>query len=148
MATDVQVETVVARPRLEVAAYASDPAHDPEWIGALRTARVLTPGPVAIGSQVERVGRFLGRRLRYVNEVTAFERGERLAMRSVQAPFPMRVTYTWEDAPAGTRMRIHAQGDAGRFAWLAGPLLDRIVRRSIAADLARLRTTLEARAAS
>jgi hypothetical protein len=52
----------ISRPREEVAAYLRDPANDTSWIGGLCSARLLTRGPVAVGSQVERVASFLGRR--------------------------------------------------------------------------------------
>ena len=66
-------------------------------------------------------------------------------MKSVKAPFPMTVTYEWEDAgDSGTLMRIHAEGDASGFYRLAGPLLSLMVRRGIASDLRRLRANLEA----
>jgi hypothetical protein len=35
----------------------------PEWIGGVRSARLPTPGPVGVGSQVARVAGFLGRRV-------------------------------------------------------------------------------------
>ena len=57
-----------------------------DWIGGLRCARLLTPGQVAVGSQIERVASFLGRRVQYVNEVTELT-GDRLVMRSVRSPF-------------------------------------------------------------
>ena len=62
MPVDVTATGVIGRPREEVAAYLRDPANDTSWIGGLRSARLLTPGPVAVGSQVERVASFLGRR--------------------------------------------------------------------------------------
>jgi uncharacterized membrane protein len=142
--TDVSVETLVARPRHAVAAYASDPANDADWIGALTEVRVLTDPPFGVGSRVLRVASFLGRRIEYVNEVTELDPGRRLAMRSVKAPFPMTVVYEWEDAGDGaTRMRIRAGGDASGFYRVAGPLLSRAVRRGIEGDLERLRRALE-----
>lgn len=146
--TDVAVETVVARPRDVVAAYASDPRNDAEWIGALTEVRVLTDPPFGVGSRVLRVASFLGRRVEYVNEVTDLDPGRRLAMRSVKAPFPMTVVYEWEDAGEdGTRMRIRAGGDASGFYRVAGPLLSRAVRRGIEGDLERLRRVLASRPA-
>jgi hypothetical protein len=98
-----------------------------------------------VGSQIARVASFLGKRMEYVNEVVELEPGRRLEMRSVKAPFPMVVTYAFEDEGAGTRFRISAQGDASGFYRLAGPVLSRSVRRSIEGDLARLKALLEAR---
>ena len=77
----------IDRPRDQVAAYLRDPANDTTWIGGIRSARLLTPGPVTVGSQVERVASFLGRRVQYVNEITELT-ADRLAMRSVRSPFP------------------------------------------------------------
>jgi uncharacterized membrane protein len=144
VATDVAVEVTVERPRKEVAGYAADWRNDTEWIRALSEARLVTEPPFGVGSRVERVAAFLGRKIVYVNEVVEYEPGRRLVMRSVRAPFPMTVSYAFEDAGAGTRMRIRAQGDASGVYRLAGPLLARAVERSIAGDLDRLKRTLEA----
>jgi uncharacterized membrane protein len=145
MAVDVSVTGIIDRPRDQVAAYLRDPANDTEWIGGIRSARLLTPAPVAVGSQVERVARFLGRRVHYVNQITELS-ADRLAMRSVRAPFPMRVTYGHRDAGADTtEVSVRVEGDAGRFYGLVAPLLGPAVRRSIARDLRNLKRVLEAR---
>jgi uncharacterized membrane protein len=147
MSTDVTVETVIARPRDEVARYASDWRNDPTWIGGVSEARQLTDGPFGVGTQVLRVASFLGRRIEYVTEVVANEPGSRLAMRAVRGPFPMDVAYEFEETgAAATRMRIRARGDASGFYRLAGPLLTRAVKRSIASDLERLKGLLESTA--
>jgi Polyketide cyclase / dehydrase and lipid transport len=142
VAIDTTAVTRVGRPRQEVAAYLTDPANDPGWIGGLRSARLVTPPPVGVGSQVERVARFLGRRVEYVNEITELS-GTRLAMRSVRSPFPMRVTYGFEDAGGGTEVSVRVQGDASRMYRLADPLLARLVRRSVQRDLRNLKRVLE-----
>ena len=127
-----------------VAAYASDPLHDPEWIGGIEEARWLTEPPLRVGSRVERVARFMGRRIEYVLEVAELDPGRRVAMRSVRAPFPMEVTYSFEDAgEARCRASIHIGGEAGGFYRLAGPLLGPMVRRSISRDLRNLKRLSE-----
>jgi uncharacterized membrane protein len=145
MPVDVTATATIDRPREEVAAYLRDPANDTTWIGGLRSARLLTPEPVAVGSQVERVAGFLGRRVHYVNEVTELT-GDRLVMRSVRSPFPMRVTYGHSQASDGaTEVSVRVEGSAGRFYALAAPLLGLAVRRSIARDLRNLKQVLEGR---
>jgi uncharacterized membrane protein len=144
MSVDVTVEQPIARDREAVARFAMDPANDTRWIGALKSVRVLTDGPIAPGTQVERVAGFLGRRIEYVNEITELEPGRRLAMRSVRAPFPMTVEYAFDDAGDGTTLaRIRAGGEAGRYYALAGPLLAVMVRRGIARDLKALKRALD-----
>ena len=140
MSTDVLAETTIARPREEVARYATDWRNDQEWIGALTDVRLVQEDPL----QVARVASFLGKRIEYVNEVVEHEAGRRLVMRSVKAPFPMTVVYEFEDADGGgTRILIHTQGNASSFYRLAGPLLSRAVKRGVERDLARLKQKLE-----
>jgi hypothetical protein len=144
MSVDVTVEQRIARDRETVARFAMDPANDTRWIGALQSVRVLTDGPVGPGAQVERVAGFLGRRIEYVNEITAYEPGRGLKMRSVRAPFPMTVEYDFEDAGDGaTLARIRAGGETGRYYALAGPLLSFMVRRGIARDLGALKRAVD-----
>ena len=146
MAVNVTATGIIDRSRDEVAAYLRDPTNDTSWIGGIRSARLLAPGPVTVGSQVERVASFLGRRVEYVNEITELT-ADRLAMRSVRSPFPMRVTYGHRDAGNGTtEVSVRVEGDAGRFYALVGPLLGLAVRRSITRDLRNLKQVLDARA--
>lgn len=147
MSTKATAETVVERPREVVSAYVSDYRNDPEWIGGISEARQVGDGPFGAGTRVERVASFLGRRIEYVLEVTGWEPGRRLELRSVKAPFPMTVAYAFEDAGDGTRVRVEVGGDASAFYRLAGPLLSRQVRRSIEGDVQRLKEVLEARSA-
>ena len=143
MAIDTRAVIVVARPREEVAGYLRDPGNDPAWIGGLRSARLVTEPPVGVGSRVERVASFLGRRIEYLNEITELS-GTRLAMRSVRSPFPMRVTYGFDDAADdATEVSVRVEGDASRLYRLADPLLAVLVRRSVQRDLRTLKRLLE-----
>ena len=144
MSTDVTVETTIARPRAEVWRYTTDWRNDPTWIGAVNEAKLVTPGEFGVGSQVSRTASFVGRRFEYVNEVIDYEPESRLGMKSVKGPFPMTVTYEFEDADGGgTRVRIHAAGDASGFYRAAGAMLNPMVKRGIAGDLGRLKRELE-----
>jgi uncharacterized membrane protein len=148
MSIDITAEVAIRRPVREVAAYMIDPAHDPEWIGGVREVRMETPPPLAVGSRVARVAHFLGRRVEYVNEVTELDPARVLDMRSVRAPFPMRVTYSFEprgpDGANGTTVRNRVRGAPGGFFAIFGPLLGPMVKRSVQKDLERLRDVMEA----
>jgi uncharacterized protein YndB with AHSA1/START domain len=147
MSIDVTAEVAIRRPPAEVAAYMIDPAHDPEWIGGVRAVRLETDPPVRVGTRVARVASFLGRRVEYVNEITELDPERVLDMRSVKAPFPMRVTYTFDarDGGTATTVRNRARGNPGGFFALFGPLLAPLVKRAVQKDLERLRDLLEAR---
>jgi uncharacterized membrane protein len=143
MSTHVDESIEIARPAGEVARYMFDWQNDPEWIGGISEARLVTDGDFGIGSRVERIASFVGKRIEYVLEVEDYQPGALLAMRSVRAPFPMSVTYEVTDARGAARVRVQVEGDASGFYKLAGPLLNLQAARSIAADLRRLKTLLE-----
>ena len=144
MSVDVTVEQRIERPREEVAGFAMDPVNDTRWILALDSARQLTDGEVGVGTRVERVASFLGKRMEYVNEIVEHAPPSRLAMRSVKAPFPLSVEYEFDDAGGdATIARIHTAGEGGRFYSLAGPALGRMVRHGVERDLAELKRLME-----
>lgn len=144
MPFDVRVEADIARSPLDVAAYMFDPRHDPEWITGI--VRVDPPAaPVGVGVETHRVARFMGRRIDYVLRVTKHAPSRLLAMESVQAPFPMGVTYGVEPEGSGTRVSLRVTGGYGLLMRLAGPIVSRQIRRSLEADLRHLRTRLETR---
>jgi Polyketide cyclase / dehydrase and lipid transport len=142
MSIDVSTEVQIRRPRAQVAGYMFDPRNDLAWTQGIVACRPLSDGPLRPGSRVERTAVFLGRKFAYQYEVVAAD-GDRFVEMVVDKPFPMNVRYELEDAAGGTVARIRARGDARGFFRVARPLLARMVRRSIAADLAALRRNLE-----
>jgi len=133
---------VIPRARPEVAAYVLDWRNDPKWIGGIGESRLATAEPFGIGSRVERVAKFLGKRIEYVNEVEELEPDARLVMHSVKAPFPMRITYGFADARGGTRVSVRVEGDPAPYYRIAGAVLSALVKRSVSRDLARLERLL------
>ncbi len=141
---DVRTETVIRAPVEEVAGYAADPTHAPEWYANISSVEWLTDPPVAVGSRMSFVARFLGRRLAYTYEVAELEPGRRLVMRTADGPFPMETTYTWEPTDDGaTRMTLRNRGRPSGFAAVTGPVMAAAMKRANDADLARLKELLE-----
>ena len=141
---DVQVQRVIERPREEVARYAMAPEHEPAWIGGIKESRMVTEPPVRVGTEVERVATFLGKRIDYALKVTEHEPGRVIVMDSVRGPLRMRVTYAFEDAPGGgTRVINHVEGESSGFYGLADPLIALQVRRSLRRDLHTLKRLME-----
>lgn len=143
MTVDVRPEVLIHRPRAEVAAVMFDPVNDLRWTGGITSSRPDQPGRLRQGATVVRSAKFLGRSFDYGYVVTRHE-PDRLVEMRIERPFPMVVRYELDDAPGGTSVAIHAVGTPGRFFAWATPLMTRQVRRSITADLVRLREYLEA----
>jgi uncharacterized membrane protein len=144
VAVDVCTEIEIARPRSEVSAYAADPDNATTWYENIKSVEWRTSPPLDIGSQIEFVATFLGRRLAYTYEVVEHAPGERFVMRTADGPFPMETTYTFADAPGGgTRMTLRNAGEPSGFGKLAAPVMARAMRHANTKDLRRLKTTLE-----
>jgi catechol 2,3-dioxygenase-like lactoylglutathione lyase family enzyme len=144
MAVDVETRTTIARPRAEVAAYASDPDTATAWYENIERVEWRSPRPLQVGSRLAFVARFLGRRLEYTYEVREHVPGARFVMRTAEGPFPMETTYTWEDAGDGaTEMALRNRGEPAGFAKVAAPMMARAMARANRADLRRLKEILE-----
>ena len=130
---DVQVETVIHRPREVVAAYATDPTNAPEWYANIKAVQWRTSPPVRVGSRMD----FM---------VAELVPGERLVMRASDGPMAMETTYTWTDEGDRTRMRLRNCGGPSGFATLTAPIMAAAVRRATTKDLTRLKEILEAQA--
>lgn len=99
--------------------------------------------PLGAGTRVNRVAKFMGRRIDYVLEVQAIEHPRLLDMKSVKAPFPMHVRYGIEVVGEGSaRVSLTVRGGPGGAARLFHPLMARMVRRNLRADLERLARAL------
>jgi uncharacterized protein YndB with AHSA1/START domain len=141
---DVLTEIEIARPRAEVAEFACDPDNVPQWYVNIKRIEWETPPPLAIGSELAFVAKFLGRELSYTYEVRELVRGERLVMSTSEGAFPMETTYTFSDTPAGgTAMTLRNRGEPSGFSKLSASLIERTMRRANRKDLEQLKSILE-----
>jgi len=144
MAVDVTTEIEIARPRADVAAYAADPDNATTWYANITSVTWRTPLPLAVGTELDFVAQFLGRRLSYTYRVLDYLPDERFVMSTAEGPFPMETTYEWSDAPSGgTRMTLRNQGSPSGFGKVAAPAMATAMRRANRKDLARLKAVLE-----
>ena len=147
MAVDVSTETLIDRPRDEVAAYAGDPSNAREWYVNIQQVRWRTEPPLRVGSKMDFVAQFLGRELAYTYEVVELMPGERLVMRTAQGPFPMETTYEWiAVGPGRTLMCLRNRGQPAGFSRLVTPFMAIAVKSANRKDLAKLKRILEQRA--
>ncbi len=144
MAVDVTTRIRIERPLQQVAAFAGDPDNALRWYANITEVEWETPRPVAVGSRVSFVARFLGRRLAYTYEVRELS-AVRLVMSTAQGPFPMTTTYLFEpDGDGATWMTLRNEGAPSGFSKVAGLAMAPAMRRANRKDLACLKTLLEA----
>jgi hypothetical protein len=148
MPLDVLNTVIINRPVATVAQFAADPDNAPLWYENIKLVEWKTPRPVQVGSRLDFVAQFLGRRLAYTYEFVEFVPGRPLMMRTPGPPFPMETTYTWDDQNGATRMTLRNRGiPSGFSAWFA-PAMSFMVGRANRKDLALLKRRLEGGPAS
>ena len=144
MNVDVTTEITIARPREQVAAFATDPANATEWYANITSSKPLSPGPLGLGSRIAFSAKFMGRTLNYTYEVVEYVPGERLVMRTADGPFAMETTYAWRDNGAWmTTMTLRNRGSPTGFAAILAPAMEAAMRRANRKDLSRLKALLE-----
>jgi len=143
MSVDVKAETIIARPRAQVADLMFDPKSEMIWIGGMKQVFPQSPGKLAKGSRMERRGTMAG--LEFVSEmlVTNDDPGKMLELSGTE-PFEMKIRYNLEDTEGGTSVKIRIQsiGDTGRIA-MPPTVLSNKVREGIEGDLKKLKHHLE-----
>jgi uncharacterized protein YndB with AHSA1/START domain len=141
----VTAEVDVARSAEDVFAYLAEVEHNTEWLSGMRSCRWTSEPPVRAGSTYEQVSHFLGREIRTRFEVTAYEPGHLVTIRSREgSSFP--ITVTRKVVATGAR-QCHVteivDGDPSGFYSLAAPVLRRMVERTIRRDYRNLKRLLE-----
>jgi uncharacterized membrane protein len=125
--------------------------NDALWMSAVLESEWLDPtGPVAPGRRGRMAMKMFGRRVEYVDEVTAYEPGSQIAHRTIEGPFELSTACLCDPADGGCRTTVIAEaermlGPLGRF---LDPLMARLLSRGFKADLAKLKEILEANAYS
>jgi uncharacterized membrane protein len=151
----IEESIIINRPCDDVFAYLETRSNDPLWMVAvlesqwLDTAGRDPAGPTGIGRRGRMVMKIQGRRTEFIDEVTEYEPGRKIAHRTIEGPIPLNTACICTPAPTGCRATV--VGEAGHLVDgvlrpLVEPLVARSIRRSFRADLARLKDILEAKA--
>ena len=145
----VEESIFVDRPPEAVFGFLSVRSNDPVWMASVTESEWLDPAaPIGVGRRGRMVMNAMGRR-EFLDAVTEFEPGRRIAHRSVAGAMEILTACIAEPAGTGCRATVVYEplrlpgGVVGR---LLAPLTARMVRRNFRADLARLKDILEAEA--
>jgi len=141
----IEVSTTIDRPVDEVFRLVSHIENNPKWSSMVLEARQTTPGPPGLGTKGTTTGKFLGMHLETELEITEFEKDVRFAYRSIAGPVERWGRVTFELVDTGTRIGIEVGGDTKGFFKVADPIVLRVAKRQLQADLDTLKEMMEAR---
>ncbi len=135
---------VINRSIEEVFAFVTDVEKWPQWRAEVVEVKKSSEDPVGVGTTFSGVGRFLGRRLENINEVTQYEPNRKFGFKTTSGPVSMQFTDTFESVEGGTKVSLAMEGETGGFFKLAEPIMSRMVRRQFKNNYANLKDLLEA----
>jgi len=141
-----EASVVINRPLKEVADYMYDVKNWPEWQASVLEAELTKETPERVGSTYRGVNHFLGQRMEWTSEVTAYEEYKTGTYRIVTGPQTIDQTTNFEEVEGGTRVTVVAEAEpaAGGPFRLAGPVVVRIYGREVQRNLDLLKEILEA----
>jgi uncharacterized protein YndB with AHSA1/START domain len=135
----------INRPPEDVFAVLSDVRNVPLWSPNTIEERMLTDGPMGVGSRrVAVIKGFAGRTTANEAEMVGFEPNRRMVVKSVRSPVPFRITIDFEPVDGDTRLRWTADIRPGGVLRPTGPLMAALYRRVFRRDLRRLRDLMNA----
>ena len=143
----VEASTLVHRSPEEVFTFLENRTNDAAWMASVKESQWLDSGGRArVGRRGRMVIKMFGRRAKYIDEVTDYVPGRRIAHRTIEGPLPLNTACTCEPAEGGCLTTVVGEFERVPGGWvgrLAAPLVGRIIQQGFTADLARLKALLE-----
>jgi uncharacterized membrane protein len=143
----VEESTIIHRAPEEVFTFLEDRANDTAWMASVTESQWLDSGGTArVGRRGRMVIKMFGRRAKYLDEVTEYVPGRRIAHRTIEGPLPLNTACICEPAEDGCLTTVVGELErvpGGLVGRLAAPLIAHIIQQGFKADLARLKALLE-----
>ena len=144
---NVEISVTFDRPVEEVFAYMCEVERFPEW-NSMVDAVIPSERPLRVGSTAHLKMRLLGRHIEATLEVTELEPNRRVVVKT-GAPISVTDTWTFEALGASrSRLTYGSVGETKGFFKLADPIVGRIVKKQLTAQLETLKELLEASASA
>ncbi|HJO83392.1 MAG: SRPBCC family protein [SAR202 cluster bacterium] len=139
----VELEIMIERPVDVVLDYITDISKFTQWAENAVEAVQTSDGPVGVGTTCRIVNKTMGKTLEYEFEVTEFDPGNRYTASSTSGPFPMSMTYVVEQVGDKTKLHSLTEAEPGGIMALAGPLMNRKIKKQFESAHKNLKKLLE-----
>ena len=143
----VEQSAIIDRSADEVFTFLENRANDTAWMKSVMQSEWLDSGGTPqVGRRGRMVIKVFGRRMMFLDEVTDYVPGCRIAHRTVEGPFPLATACICEPAEQGCVATVVGELDRIPGGWVgrvAAPFVERIIQHGFKADLARLKALIE-----
>ena len=142
---EVTTKLVIAKPRERVAEFAAEPDNAPKWRSRVKSVTWKTERPVTVGSRIAFEAQNSGKKGGTVFEVTMFEPGHAMKMRSIGAPYPLELIYVWEEGETAgtTNCKVISRAKPEGLNKVISPFLKGQYKSDNLADLKKLKEIVE-----
>jgi hypothetical protein len=142
----VESSVVIRADIHSVWAFIALPENGPRWQEGAISTRLVTPGPVRSGSQLEHVGRWLGMRIMSRAVITVFEPPTAFGydITTSMSSTPSRMRYLLAREGECTKLTLSNEAKLPALMAPLASLLQRSVQAMFNRDVRRLQDTLEA----
>jgi uncharacterized membrane protein len=139
-----ELGTLIDRPMKDVFAFVSDLNNGPKWQSQMVAVHQISSGSIGVGTTYKTTGELMGRRLEGKAEVTDYQPDSMFGFRMDAGPVQVRATISLKPAGTGTRFSLKGEGNPGGVFKLAEGALAKQIKSQMEANLARLKSVLEA----
>jgi len=134
---------VITRTLEDVFAYLTDVTNWPRWNMIVGNVEQTPPGPLGQGTTLRGAAEIMGRTMQYSGEILECDPNKKVVQKMRVGPAEIQTSWLLEPLEDGTRLIIRSEGKASGPSIIAGPLLDREVKKQIEGSLTRLKAILE-----
>jgi hypothetical protein len=134
---------MINRPVKEVFDFMTNPDNNARWQNGTVSAKLVSVGPLGVGSIFHSVGKILGRELTMDAEVTQWDPPNVWGIKSKNGPIKFEGVNKFESKDGGTLITQSFQGEAGGFLKLAEGLAVKQMQKQIEGDGQTLKRLLE-----
>ena len=142
----IEGEIVINRPLEDVFDFVADERNEPLYNPHMRRVKLISPGPIGLGTRFRVEMTRMGRATEMIIEFTAFERPRRLASSTHSSTMEIEGSLSFDPVPEGTRMGWSWTLEPRGVLKLMSPLVARMGTRQEETIWANLKQLLEEQA--
>lgn len=140
---EIEQSIIIHRPVTQVFSFVSNPENTKSWQPEVIEHKMLSDGPMGLGSKMRHVSKFMGRRIEVNIDITEFVPNRKIAFQVVSGTLPYTICYVFGPDGNGTRFTYSAVMPNNFLLKLMQPLMMPNAKRVIDKDITRLKALLE-----